>query len=77
MGGGSKSDFNLNFDDMDILEMYNSDNDMDSLLLKITEGQNQPKPGQSDSCDQPQVKVHIVLIKLEFAIQLNFLLRVT
>lgn len=65
MGGGSKSDFNLNFDDMDILEMYNSDNDIDSLLLKITEGQNQPKPGQSDSCDQPKVKV---LIKHEFAI---------
>lgn len=34
MGGGSKSDFNLNFDDMDILEMYNSDNEIDSLLLK-------------------------------------------
>lgn len=68
MGDGSKADFNLNFEDMDILEMYNSDNDIDSLLLKKTEGQNQPKPGQSDSCDFPQVKV---LIKLEFDIQMN------
>lgn len=77
MGDDSKAVFNLNFEDMDILEMYNSDNDIDSLLLKITEGQNpdfdqnQPKPGQSDSCDQPQTKV---LMKLEFAIHLNVLL---
>lgn len=48
----------------------------DSLLLKITEGQNpdvdqnQPKSGQFDSCDQPQTKV---LIKLKFAIHLNVL----
>lgn len=64
MGDDSKAVFNLNFEDMDILEMYNSDNDIDSLLLKITEGQNpdvdqnQPKSGQFDSCDQPQTKVY-------------------
>lgn len=49
----------LNFEDIDILEMYNSDNDIDSLLFKITEGQNlgydqnQQKLVQSNSWDQP------------------------
>lgn len=50
MGDDSKAVFNLNYENMDILEMYNSKNDINSLLLKITEGQksdfdqNQQKP---------------------------------
>lgn len=73
MGDDSKAVFNLNYEDMDILEMYNSKNDINSLLLKITEGQksdfdqNQQKPWKSDFCEQLQTKV---LMKLEFAIHL-------
>lgn len=73
-----KADINLNFKDLDALEIYNSDNDIYSLLLKITESknldfdQNQPKPGQSDSCNQPQAKVHALII-IEFAIHFSVL----
>lgn len=78
MGVNFKADINLNFKDLDALEIYNSDNDIYSLLLKITESknldfdQNQPKPGQSDSCNQPQAKVHALII-IEFAIHFSVL----
>lgn len=51
MDDDSKADFILRFEDIDILKMYNSNNDIDSLLLIRIEGQhpaldqNQPKPG--------------------------------
>lgn len=50
MGDDSKADFNLNFEDMDFLEIFNSDND------RFTGPQSNIKPGQSDSCDQLQSK---------------------
>lgn len=79
MGDGSKADFNLNFGDMDILEMYNSDNDIDSMLLKklrakINQNQNNLIPVTSAAgvehkytphCLQPPQSLNLMIRDLK------------